>query len=165
MRFAPRISPVAQKLFGTDGIRGPANVEPITSASAMRLMDAATVVLAAKDQRPRAIVGRDTRASGEMLESAIAAGLAANGIDVVLAGIVPTPAISYLTAIQDAAFGIVISASHNLFDDHGIKFFGPDGCKLSDSTEAAIEAEFFNPTLRSPRIGRAIGRITRLLDG
>jgi phosphoglucosamine mutase len=165
MRFAPRISPVAQKLFGTDGIRGPANVEPITSASAMRLMDAATVVLAAKDQRPRAIVGRDTRASGEMLESAIAAGLAANGIDVILAGIVPTPAISYLTAIQDAAFGIVISASHNPFDDNGIKFFGPDGYKLSDSTEAAIEAEFFNPTLRSPRIGRAIGRITRLLDG
>jgi phosphoglucosamine mutase len=156
---------VPQKLFGTDGVRGPANVEPITAASAIELMAAVSFVLAADENRPCALVGRDTRASGEMLESAIAAGLAGNGVDVVLAGIVPTPAISYLTAKQGAAFGVVISASHNPFDDNGIKFFGPDGYKLSDRVEEAIESEYFASNARYRPSGRSIGRITRLADG
>ena len=102
-----------QKLFGTDGVRGTTNVDPITVPSALRLIRAAVEVLCAKGSRPKALVGRDTRASGEMLESAIAAGLASAGVDTVLAGTVPTPAIAYLTATQEATFGVVISASHN----------------------------------------------------
>jgi len=156
--------PVSQKLFGTDGVRGPANTEPITSTSALRLMSAAAAVLAGNEERPRAIVGRDTRASGEMLESAIAAGLTANGVNVILAGVIPTPAVAYFTTTHDAAFGVVISASHNPFNDNGIKFFGGDGYKVSGLVEAAIEAEYFQPTARPLRTGRSIGRINRLTD-
>jgi phosphoglucosamine mutase len=99
-----------------------------------------------------------------MLESAIAAGLASRGVDVLLAGVVPTPAIAYLTPTHQAAFGIVISASHNPFQDNGIKFFGPDGYKLSDQLELAIEAEYFRTESRRNAPGRSVGRIRRLKD-
>jgi phosphoglucosamine mutase len=156
--------PVSQKLFGTDGVRGMANIEPITAAWALRLAGAAAGILAKQESDPTVIVGRDTRASGEMLESAIAAGLASCGVDVLIAGVVPTPAIAYLTPTHQAAFGVVISASHNPFQDNGIKFFGPDGYKLSDQLELAIEAAFFGTD--SPRLptGKSIGRIRRLRD-
>jgi phosphoglucosamine mutase len=129
------------KLFGTDGVRGTANVEPITATSALRLAAAAARMLAGHQSNSAVIVGRDTRASGEMLESAITAGLASCGVDVLLAGVLPTPAIAYLTPKHQAAFGVAISASHNPFQDNGIKFFGPHGYKMSDQVELAIVEE------------------------
>ena len=128
------------KLFGTDGIRGTANVAPMTAESALRLAQAAVHVLANEESHPVVIVGRDTRASGEMLESAIAAGLAAGGVHVLVSGVVPTPAVAFLTPYHGALFGIMITASHNPFQDNGIKFFGADGYKLSDEDELAIES-------------------------
>ncbi len=110
------------------------------------------------------VVGRDTRASGEMLESAIAAGLASNGVDVLLAGIIPTPAIAHLTTKHRAAFGVVISASHNPFEDNGIKFFDAAGYKLSDQSEDAIELEYHHPRPYPLPTGRSVGRIRRIQD-
>lgn len=154
-----------QKLFGTDGVRGRTNVDPITVPAALRLIRAAVEVLCAKGNRPKALVGRDTRASGEMLESAIAAGLASIGVDIVLVGTVPTPAIAYLTAAQEATFGVVISASHNPFEDNGIKFFGPDGYKLSDEQEQAIEAAYFRSSNAIRHVAaKDIGRLFHLPD-
>lgn len=152
-----------QQLFGTDGVRGTANREPITAAAAMRLAQSAARVLMAGGETPVAVVGRDTRASGEFLESAVASGLASLGIDVLLAGIIPTPAVAYLTACHEAAFGVVISASHNPFDDNGIKFFGSTGYKLSDRQEREIEAEYSRPGEHIPLpIGKGVGRIKPL---
>ena len=127
---------MSDKLFGTDGIRGIANSEPITAGSALRLAQAAVRVLVKEANCATVVIGRDTRASGEMLESAIAAGLASNGVNVLLAGVVPTPAVAYLTTKYCASFGVVISASHNPFQDNGIKFFGANGYKLSDEFES-----------------------------
>ena len=156
--------PVLQRLFGTDGVRGIANIEPITAQSALKLAEAAARVLTRRQSNSRAIVGRDTRASGEMLESAIAAGLASRGVNVILAGIVPTPALAYLTPTHEAVFGVIVSASHNPYQDNGIKFFGPDGYKLSDQLELAIEAEFFRTESGQPAPAKSIGRISRLRD-
>jgi phosphoglucosamine mutase len=153
---------VSQKLFGTDGVRGIANSEPITARSALSLAQAAARVLVKEENCPTVVVGRDTRASGEMLESAMAAGLASNGIHVLLAGIVPTPAVAYLTARYGASFGIVISASHNPFQDNGIKFFGATGYKLSDECERAIESEYYRPGTYLLPTGKSVGRIRRL---
>ena len=153
-----------QKLFGTDGVRGIANSEPITAASALRLAQAAVRVLVRGENHLVVVVGRDSRASGEMLESALAAGLASNGIQVLLAGVVPTPAVAYLTITHCAAFGIVISASHNPFEDNGIKFFGPDGYKLSDHSERAIESEYHRPGTYPLPTGKSVGRISRIRD-
>ena len=136
---------MSQKLFGTDGVRGIANSEPITAESVLRLAQAAARVLIQETSGPTVVVGRDTRASGEMLESAIAAGLASHGIHVLLAGVIPTPAVAYLTTKYGASFGIVISASHNPFQDNGIKFFDATGYKLSDESELAIESEYEHP--------------------
>lgn len=135
------------RLFGTDGVRGLANAE-LTPELALRLASAAAVVLpepgptsgAAPGSRPRAVVGRDPRVSGEMLEAAVCAGLAAAGVDAIRVGVLPTPAIAYLTADFRAAFGVMISASHNPMPDNGIKFFGPGGHKLDDAAEDRIEA-------------------------
>ena len=149
-------------LFGTDGVRGTANIEPITAESALRLAQAAARVLAKEESEPVVIIGRDTRASGEMLESAIAAGLAASGVQVLLGGVLPTPAVAYLTPVHGALFGIVISASHNPFQDNGVKFFGANGYKLSHEVELAIEREYFNPGPHPPVTGKSIGRIRRL---
>jgi phosphoglucosamine mutase len=153
---------VSDKLFGTDGVRGIANSELITANSALRLAQAAVRVLVRETNCATVVIGRDTRASGEMLESAIAAGLASNGVNVLLAGVVPTPAVAYLTTKYCASFGVVISASHNPFQDNGIKFFGANGYKLSDESESAIESEYFRPGPYQPPTGKSIGRIRRM---
>jgi phosphoglucosamine mutase len=152
---------VSQKLFGTDGVRGVANLEPITAASALKLAQATVRVLGNQTSRPKVVIGRDTRASGELLESAIAAGLASCGAEVMLAGVVPTPAVAYLTPKYHASFGVVISASHNPFEDNGIKFFGPTGYKLSDESESAIECEFDRSGPWTLPTGKGVGRISR----
>jgi phosphoglucosamine mutase len=116
-----------------------------------------------RDHRPaKVVVGRDTRASGEMLESASAAGLASSGIEVLLAGVIPTPAVAHLTVKHGAAFGVAISASHNPFEDNGIKFFGLTGYKLSEDDERAIESEFDRPHPGKLPIGKEVGRIHQL---
>jgi phosphoglucosamine mutase len=156
---------VSHKLFGTDGIRGEANAEPLTATTVANLGLAAAKVFCHSDlsNRPRALVGRDTRASGEFLEAAITAGLASAGVDVVQTGVLPTPAIAYLTSRHQASFGVVLSGSHNPFQDNGIKFFGPDGYKLTDDQESAIEDAFwqkeFTPASRVGRI-RTLGDAT-----
>jgi phosphoglucosamine mutase len=155
---------VLQKLFGTDGVRGIANSEPVTAGSVLRLAQAAARVLAKEELCPTVVVGRDTRASGEMLEAAVGAGLASNGIQVLLAGVVPTPAVAYLTTRYCASFGVVISASHNPFQDNGIKFFGGNGYKLTDETELAIEHEFERPRSHQGPIGKSVGRIRRIQE-
>lgn len=129
--------------FGTDGVRGRVGQEPMTASNMLRLGQAAGRVLAGKAEdgvKRRVLIGKDTRVSGYMIESALEAGLIAAGVDVRLLGPLPTPAIAYLTRTFRASAGIVISASHNPYYDNGIKFFGPDGMKLDDATEAAIEA-------------------------
>lgn len=145
-----------------------ANVEPLTPETALRLGQAAAEVLL-KDSKsmdwPRCIIGRDTRSSGDMLEAAFAAGMASVGVDVQLAGVIPTPAVAYLTRTSGAAVGVVISASHNPFHDNGIKFFGGDGYKLADATEFAIEESLLS-TGRVEESARAkpgkVGRISQL---
>ncbi len=128
-----------RKLFGTDGIRGKANVEPMTSELALHLGRAAAYVLHRGKDRPIILIGKDPRISSDMLEAALSSGITSAGADCLKVGMLPTPGISYLTRALEADAGIVISASHNPFDDNGIKFFGPDGFKLSDQTEEEIE--------------------------
>jgi len=154
---------VSRKYFGTDGIRGQVGEFPITPEFVMHLGYSAGKVLAAadwhlaQDERPGVLIGKDTRISGYMLESALQAGLIAAGVDVYLAGPVPTPAVAYLTRALRLQAGIVISASHNPFEDNGIKFFSSMGTKLPDETERAIEAGLENPivTMPSARLGKA----------
>ncbi|MFH1151425.1 MAG: phosphoglucosamine mutase [Actinomycetota bacterium] len=148
-----------KKYFGTDGIRGEANSE-LTGELALRLGRAAVRALGGGG--PRVVVGRDTRVSGPMLESALCAGLLAEGARVLTAGVVPTPAVAYLTEELDAAAGVVISASHNSYQDNGIKFFGPGGVKLPDATEKAIEEDF--EALDDPGEGVEIGALERIED-
>ena len=147
-------------LFGTDGVRGLANKD-LTAELALDLSVAAAHVLADAGvfagHRPRAIVGRDTRASGEFLEAAVVAGLASAGIDVTLVGVLPTPAVAFLTAHTDADLGVMLSASHNPMPDNGIKFFARGGLKLDDSLEAAIEARMREPWERPT--GADVGRV------
>jgi phosphoglucosamine mutase len=152
------------RLFGTDGVRGLANVE-LTPETALRLATSAAFVLSqeraqgrsASGTRATAVVGRDPRVSGEMLEAAVAAGLASAGTDVLLLGVLPTPAVAFLTAQLEADLGVVISASHNAMPDNGIKIFGAGGVKLPDSVEDAIEAGM-GAGRRLP-VGADIGRI------
>lgn len=144
------------RLFGTDGVRGVANVD-LTPELAMRLGRAAAAVLAG-DRRGRFLIGRDTRRSGPMLEAALTAALCSAGGDVLRAGILPTPAVAYLTRRQETTAGIVISASHNPVEDNGIKFFAGDGFKLPDSVEEQIEARLDgigSARLSPSTIGRA----------
>ena len=129
-----------RKYFGTDGVRGTANVEPVTPAIVLRLAMAAGERFRRGDHRHLAVIGKDTRLSGYMLEPALTAGFIAMGMDVVLVGPMPTPAVAMLTRSLRADLGVVISASHNPYLDNGIKLFGPDGYKLSDDEEEAIEA-------------------------
>lgn len=132
----------------------------------MRLAQASAVVLSGKTRgKPRAIVGRDTRASGEMLEAALAAGLNSAGVDVILVGQLPTPAVAMLSAQLGTDFGVIISASHNPFKDNGIKFVHGDGHKLDDKTEVAIEKLVLGSDDTPRPEGRGIGRITTLVDG
>jgi phosphoglucosamine mutase len=153
-------------LFGTDGIRGVANVHPMTPELALALGRAVTFVAGrGKGHAPRVLIGKDTRLSGYMLETAIAAGVTSMGGRVLLCGPVPTPAVAHLTVSMRADAGIVISASHNPYDDNGIKIFGGDGFKLPDAVEDEIEAIIREPErLGERRTGPAIGRAVKLED-
>jgi phosphoglucosamine mutase len=154
------------RLFGTDGVRGLANRD-LTAELALDLSIAAAHVLAElgtfAGHRPRAVVGRDPRASGEFLEAAICAGLASAGVDVARVGVLPTPAVAYLTDALGADFGVMLSASHNPAPDNGIKFFARGGLKLADEVEEAIEARIGEQWERP--VGLGVGRITDLPDG
>jgi phosphoglucosamine mutase len=153
---------MTRKYFGTDGVRGRVGELPITPELVMRLGYAAGKVLAAERELPSreraaVLIGKDTRISGYMLESALQAGLSAAGVDIYLSGPMPTPAVAYLTRALRLQAGIVISASHNPFEDNGIKFFSADGNKLPDSVEHAIEARLDAPleTMPSAQLGKA----------
>jgi len=154
---------VSRKYFGTDGVRGRVGEFPITPEFVMHLGYAAGKVLATSDwqlaegERPTVLIGKDTRISGYLLESALQAGLIAAGVDVYLAGPIPTPAVAYLTRALRLQAGVVISASHNPFEDNGIKFFSASGSKLADETERAIEAGMDAPivTMSSAGLGKA----------
>ena len=128
-----------RKLFGTDGIRGVANLDPMTSEMAMQLGRAAAHIFMRRAGRHQIVIGKDTRVSGYMLESALTSGICSMGVDVLLVGPMPTPAIAFLTRSLRADAGVVISASHNQYQDNGIKFFSSDGFKLPDDVEARIE--------------------------
>jgi phosphoglucosamine mutase len=154
------------RLFGTDGVRGLANRD-LTAELALDLSVAAAHILGEAGtfigDRPIAVVGRDTRASGEFLEAAVVAGLASAGVDVLRAGVLPTPAIAYLTADVGADLGVVLSASHNPMPDNGVKFFAKGGHKLDDSVEDAIEARLREPWQRPT--GAAVGRVRDYPEG
>ncbi|MDR0416975.1 MAG: phosphoglucosamine mutase, partial [Propionibacteriaceae bacterium] len=129
------------RLFGTDGVRGLANGDKLTAGLALGLSQAAARVLGAGHHgRLQALVGRDTRASGEFLEAAVTAGLASAGVDVVRVGVISTPGMAWLTADRGAALGVMLSASHNPMPDNGIKFFAHGGVKLPDDVEDLIQA-------------------------
>ena len=132
---------MTRKLFGTDGVRGLANSEPITAETALKLALAAGAHFTRGDHRHRVIIGKDTRLSGYMLETALTSGFLSMGMHVMLLGPLPTPAVGLLTRSMRADLGVMISASHNPYEDNGIKFFGPDGFKLSDDIEAQISAQ------------------------
>ena len=155
-----------RKLFGTDGVRGRANVAPMTPELVLRLGRAVTLVARrGKTRPPRIVIGKDTRLSGYMLETAMASGICAMGGHVLLSGPIPTPAVANLTQSMRADAGVVISASHNPFADNGIKIFGPDGFKLPDAEEAAIEQLLEDPKLDSGSFtGERVGRADRVED-
>ena len=150
-------------LFGTDGIRGIANQEPMTAETAMKVGAAAGSLLVRGEHRHRVVIGKDTRLSGYLFEPSLTAGFISVGMDVILVGPMPTPAVAMLTRALRADLGVMISASHNLFADNGIKLFGPDGYKLSDEMEARIEAavDAGAHRLASPK---SLGRARRLDD-
>jgi phosphoglucosamine mutase len=153
---------MTRKFFGTDGIRGTTNDEPMTAETALRVGQAAGTHFLRGDHRHRVVIGKDTRLSGYMMESAMVAGFTSVGMDVVLLGPMPTPAVAMLTRSMRADLGVMISASHNPFADNGIKLFGPDGYKLSDDSERAIEKRLEQP----PRLAKPgmIGRARRIDD-
>ncbi|MEZ4233706.1 MAG: phosphoglucosamine mutase [Polyangiaceae bacterium] len=155
-----------RKLFGTDGVRGPANIHPMTPELSLRLGRAiARVAGRGKTRAPRVVIGKDTRLSGYMLEQAIASGICAMGGRVMLSGPIPTPAVANLTHSMRADAGIVISASHNPFADNGIKIFGPDGFKLPDNEELEIERLLESKELdEAGATGAKIGRAERIDD-
>jgi phosphoglucosamine mutase len=148
---------MVRRYFGTDGIRGRTNESPMTAEIAMRVGQAAGAHFVRGEHRHRVVIGKDTRLSGYMMESALVAGFTSVGMDVVLLGPMPTPAVAMLTRSMRADLGVMISASHNMFADNGIKLFGPDGYKLSDADEIAIEGLLDAPvSLAAPaEIGRA----------
>src|SRR3984885_5591835 len=153
-----------RRLFGTDGIRGKANTEPMTAGVALRLGQAAGLLFTRGNHRHRVVIGKDTRLSGYMLEPALTAGFIGAGMDVTLLGPLPTPAVAMLTHSLRADLGVMISASHNPFEDNGIKLFGPNGSKLSDAMEVEIEAMMdstFATRLAAPA---ELGRASRLED-
>jgi len=156
---------MVDRLFGTDGVRGTANLEPMTPHTAMRLGMAAGRHFRRGDYRHRVLIGKDTRLSGYMIEPALTAGFVSVGMDVMLLGPMPTPAVAMLTRSMRADLGVMISASHNPFQDNGIKLFGPDGYKLSDAVESRIAAEVEKVLSASDRpTGAELGRAQRLDD-
>lgn len=160
-----------KRIFGTDGVRGRANIEPVTAETALKLGRAAAHVfknkqsLARNRVRHRIVIGKDTRLSGYMLENALSSGVLSMGVDVVFIGPLPTPGVAYVTRSLRADAGIVITASHNPYDDNGIKFFGPDGYKLDDETEDRIEELVFSGDIESVRpTAGEIGKAVRVDD-
>src|ERR1041385_3139301 len=153
---------MARKYFGTDGIRGATNMHPMTAAMAMKVGMAAGAPFVRGNHKHRVVIGKDTRRSGYMLENAMVAGFTSVGMDVVLLGPMPTPAVAMLTQSMRADLGVMISASHNPFADNGIKLFGPDGYKLSDDAERAIEKRME----QGPKLAKSaeIGRARRIED-
>ncbi|MGW8313820.1 MAG: phosphoglucosamine mutase [Desulfuromonadales bacterium] len=142
---------MAKQLFGTDGVRGIANMHPMTTEMAMQLGRAAAYVFKHDDRRSRIVIGKDTRLSGYMIENALAAGICSMGVDVLLVGPLPTPGIAFITSSMRADAGVVISASHNPYQDNGIKFFARDGFKLPDELELQIEDLIFSDRIDSLR--------------
>ena len=164
MRDEPASPTQSRRLFGTDGIRGKANTDPMTAGTALRLGQAAGLLFTRGTHRHRVVIGKDTRLSGYMIEPALTAGFIGAGMDVTLVGPLPTPAIAMLTRSLRADLGVMISASHNPYEDNGIKLFGPDGAKLSDAMELEIEALMasgFDDRLAAPA---DLGRAARLDD-
>jgi phosphoglucosamine mutase len=155
---------MSKKYFGTDGIRGKANSLPMTAEIAMKVGMAAGLVFKRGNHRHRVVIGKDTRLSGYMIENALVAGFTAAGMDVFQLGPVPTPAVAMLARSMRADIGVMISASHNPFQDNGIKLFGPDGYKLSDEIEALIESHVDSDMSSALAEPSAIGRATRV-DG
>jgi len=154
-----------RKLFGTDGIRGTANVEPMTSEMALKLGRAVAHLFKHKQGRHKIVIGKDTRLSGYMLESALTSGICSVGVDVNLVGPMPTPAISVITKSLRADAGVVISASHNPYEDNGIKFFSRDGLKLPDQMEQEIERLIFSGEIDAIRpTATDIGKVTKIED-
>jgi len=155
---------MTKKLFGTDGIRGTANCGNMTAEMALKVGMAAALHFTAGDHRHRVVVGKDTRLSGYMLEPALMAGFVSMGMDVILVGPMPTPAIAMLTRSLRADLGVMISASHNPYEDNGIKLFGPDGYKLSDAVEREIEADVEDGLVEKLAPPPQLGRAKRLDD-
>ncbi len=153
---------MTRQYFGTDGIRGTVGQPPITPDFVLRLAHAVGRVLKRTEARPRVLIGKDTRISGYMLESALESGFNSAGVDVVLLGPLPTPGVAYLTRAQRASLGVVISASHNAFPDNGIKFFSAQGTKLDDEWELAVEAALQEPPVWAE--SAALGKARRLDD-
>ncbi|HEU4685716.1 MAG TPA: phosphoglucosamine mutase [Nitrospira sp.] len=154
-----------RKLFGTDGVRGVANLEPMTSETAMQLGRAAAHLFMRRAGRHQIVIGKDTRVSGYMLESALTSGICSMGVDVLLVGPMPTPAIAFLTRSLRADAGVMISASHNPYQDNGIKFFSNDGLKLPDEMEARIEELIVSNEIAHLRpTADAIGKAYRIDD-
>ncbi|MCP9221618.1 phosphoglucosamine mutase [Erythrobacter sp. LQ02-29] len=153
---------MGRKFFGTDGIRGETNTGAMTAEMAMRVAQAAGAHFRRGDHRHRVVIGKDTRLSGYMMESALVAGFTSMGVDVIMTGPLPTPAVALLTREMRADLGVMISASHNPYRDNGIKLFGPDGFKLDDDTEAAIEALIEQQPSLVP--AAHIGRARRIED-
>src|SRR6266571_4765057 len=160
-----------KKIFGTDGVRGTANIEPVTAETALKLGRAAAHVFknlhaqARNRGKHRIVIGKDTRLSGYMLENAISSGILSMGVDVLFIGPLPTPGVAYATRSLRADAGIVLTASHNPYEDNGIKFFRDDGYKLDDAIEAEIEQLVFTGEIDSIRpIANKIGRATRIDD-
>jgi len=153
---------MSRKYFGTDGIRGTVGQSPITPDFVLRLAHAVGRVLKRSEARPLVLIGKDTRISGYMLESALESGFNSAGVDVMLLGPLPTPGVAYLTRAQRASLGVVISASHNAYPDNGIKFFSAQGTKLSDEWEQAVEAAMDEPPVWVE--SAALGKARRLDD-
>lgn len=154
-----------RRLFGTDGIRGVANIEPMTGEMAMKIGRAAAYIFKNKTGRHRIVIGKDTRLSGYMLESALTSGICSMGVDVLLIGPLPTPGIAFVTRALRADAGVVISASHNPYEDNGIKFFSEDGFKLPDELELEIEDLIFSGKIDSIRpTAKDMGKAFRIND-
>lgn len=157
-------SRMTRKYFGTDGIRGRANAHPMTAEVALKLGMAAALQFRRGNYRHRVVIGKDTRLSGYMIEPALTSGFVSMGMDVVLVGPMPTPAVAMLTRSLRADLGVMISASHNPFEDNGIKLFGPDGYKLSDAVEFEIEAKMDGDLAADLEPAEMLGRARRLED-
>src|ERR1700753_4058477 len=162
---------MSKKIFGTDGVRGTANIEPVTAETALKLGRAAAHVFKNLESQARGrgkhriVIGKDTRLSGYMLENAISSGILSMGVDVLFIGPLPTPGVAYVTRSLRADAGIVITASHNPYTDNGIKFFRADGSQLDDQIEGRIERLVFSGEIEKIRpSSREIGKAMRIED-